>query len=58
MRMPSPNEFDSFEHQATRAKWRRGVFVFYGCATLILIFLVAWVAAQSGPDAVSAVAGP
>jgi hypothetical protein len=28
MRMPSPSEFDSSEDQATRAKWRRGIFIF------------------------------
>jgi hypothetical protein len=58
MRMPGPSEFDRAEHQATRAKWRRAVFIFYGCTALIVILLVAWMAAQSGPEAVSALAGP
>jgi hypothetical protein len=58
MRMPGPSEFDRYEHRATQAKWRRGVFIFYGCAALIVIFLIAWTAVQAGPDAVGGLAGP
>ena len=38
MSSPKPEEFNwSLDDQITIAKWRRGVFIFYGCVFLALL---------------------